>query len=158
MSWSLFLRNFIFTVLQPGTVTILIPFFLLKSEEKTWPRHFEWVHGLSGIVCCVGLFVLLDCIFQFGKIGRGTLSPVDPTQNLVISKYYRVTRNPMYLAVLSILISESVFYHSYILLIYSIAVFAIFHAFILFHEEPRLLRVFGQKYELYKKTVPRWLW
>ena len=69
-------------------------------------------------------------------VGRGTLSPVDPTKKLVTSGLYRHTRNPMYVGVLMSLIGEALFFRSYQLGIFLLIMALIFNFFIMMVEEP----------------------
>ena len=51
----------------------------------------------------IGIVLLLWCVRDFYVVGRGSLAPWAPPKNLVTIGLYRVTRNPMYVAVLTIL-------------------------------------------------------
>lgn len=155
---SLFFRNFFFTILQPGIVAGLIPFFLLRDKEKdtfvhTWKSH----HYLGIIVFAVGFIIMLLCIISFAVYGRGTLSPVDPPKKLVTVDFYKVSRNPMYLGVILILIGEAIFFRSVELWSYALFIFIAFNIFIILVEEPRLRKDFGEEYTGYCKKVRRWL-
>jgi protein-S-isoprenylcysteine O-methyltransferase Ste14 len=152
---SLLLRNLVFTVLQPGLVAVVIPYYILGREinlEKPWQ-----LHTFGGmIVFAFGLIVMLRCILQFAFEGKGTLSPLDPTKRLVVRGLYRYSRNPMYVGVMMILIGEAIVTQSATLWIYLAIIFIAFHLFIMLHEEPRLRKDFGQEYLLYCEKVRRW--
>ncbi|SHH53714.1 Phospholipid methyltransferase [Chryseolinea serpens] len=158
MSMSLFLRNLFFTILQPGVVAGLIPFLIArKNFEHSADQAFQ-IHHYAGIaVCLTGIGITLHCIANFAIHGRGTLSPADPTKQLVISGLYRFSRNPMYVGVMLMLIGEAIFTQSTGLLVYSIGIFTAFNLFIVFREEPRLKKDFGTSYHEYCKTVRRWI-
>jgi protein-S-isoprenylcysteine O-methyltransferase Ste14 len=66
-------------------------------------------------------------------------------------------RNPMYVAVLLVVIGEAILFRSLLLAGYALLLGAAFHAFVVFVEEPQLARRFGASYETYVHTVPRWL-
>ena len=93
----------------------------------------------------------------FARVGKGTLAPWDPTQKLVIEGPYRHVRNPMITAVLFVLLGEAALFGSTALLLWAAGFFAVNHAWFLLHEEPALVRRFGEDYERYRRTVPRWL-
>lgn len=155
---SLFFRNLIFTILQPGIVAILIPFWLSGQSVKTiFIPPFVWHQFLGLSIFAVGLVVVLICVASFAIRGRGTLSPADPTKKLVISGLYRFSRNPMYIGVTMMLIGESIFFQSYIIGAYTLLIFMAFNIFIVFFEEPRLQDDFGSEYNEYVKKVRRWL-
>lgn len=97
------------------------------------------------------------CVWRFPFEGKGTISPLDPTKELVTHGLYRYSRNPMYVGAVLLLIGEAVFFRSWVLAGYAAVIFLAFHTFILFHEEPRLKRVFGGQYDEYRRTVRRWI-
>lgn len=155
---SLFLRNLFFLILQPGVVAGVIPYYLAAS---VWNHlSFRTLHfpGYVGIVfLAAGFTVLLICVVQFAVQGQGTLSPADPTQKLVTRGLYRHSRNPMYIGVLGMLVGESLLVQAAAMWIYTAAVSAGFHLFVVFHEEPRLRRDFGDEFRKYCGEVRRWL-
>ena len=155
---SLLIRNLIFTILQPGIVAGFVPYLILQNESKalpTWP--INPVHFLAIWIFFLGAFIMFNCIASFAIKGKGTLSPVDQTKQLVISGLYRYSRNPMYVGVVLILIGEALFFQSNTLWIYSVIIFLVFNIFILFVEEPRLRRDFKDQYENYCQQVRRWI-
>ncbi len=156
--FSLLLRNLFFTILQPGIVAGLIPFFILDKKLVDLFRLPVRIHEKTGLFLFIsGLIVMLICIFNFAVKGRGTLSPADPTKKLVSEGLYRYSRNPMYVGVMMILIGESVYTGSFSLLVYSLVILTAFHLFIVFREEPRLQRDFGKEYTEYSQKVRRWI-
>lgn len=154
---SLFFRNLVFTILQPGIVTGLVPWLILKEQKYEWHTSLTLWQYSGLIFFLAGLLIMLLCIARFAFEGKGTLSPLDPTKKLVIAGLYKYSRNPMYVGVMLILAGEIFFFQSFSLLLYSVIIFCAFHAFIVFREEPRLLQDFGEEYKSYKSTVRRWL-
>jgi protein-S-isoprenylcysteine O-methyltransferase Ste14 len=94
--------------------------------------------------------------WNFLHEGRGTPAPIDPPKELVVAGFYRYVRNPMYVAVLAIILAHFLWLGYWNLLIYALFVFVAFHTFVTFYEEPTLKRTFGAAYEDYVKRVPRW--
>lgn len=155
---SLVIRNFIFTLLQPGVVAGLVPWYLAKVNfREALNASFQLHHYGGAFLFFMGLAVLLHCIFRFIIEGRGTISPADPTTRLVVKGLYRFSRNPMYVGVMLILTGEAVFARSATLWMYSGIIFLAFHLFILFVEEPRLRKDFGEAYDAYCRQVRRWV-
>src|SRR6218665_3939928 len=108
---SLFLRNLFFTILQPGIVAGLIPYFILGNDVNKISNSFCTIYRIIGMATFIIGFVIMSvCIISFAVKGRGTLSPADPTKRLVISGLYRYSRNPMYIGVMMMLIGESIFF------------------------------------------------
>ena len=156
--WSLFFRNLFFTVLQPGMVAGLIPYWILgRRFSETFKSSINSLQYAAIVIFTVGLAILLYCIGLFAKKGKGTLSPADPTKKLVASGLYKFSRNPMYVGVMLMLIADAAFFSSISLWIYAAVIFIAFNLFIIFHEEPRLKRDFGTEYHQYINTVRRWL-
>ena len=156
--WSLALRNFFFVVLQPGFVAGFVPYMILKKNFNSGVfQSLLWFHVVGLFIFLAGLCIMIHCVVRFAMDGLGTLSPADPTRRLVVSGLYKYSRNPMYVGVLLLLMGEIVFTQSWYLCFYSIGVFVLFHTFIIFREEPRLKKDFGQDYEVYKKKVRRWI-
>ena len=156
--WLLVLRNLFFTILQPGMVAGLIPYWILGSPSiatfKNSLRSFQYI---ALFMFAAGVAILLHCIGMFAVKGKGTLSPANPTKKLVVSGLYKFSRNPMYIGVMMILIGEAIFFSSGNLWIYAAMVFIAFNLFIVLHEEPRLKEDFGTEYQQYLKAVRRWL-
>lgn len=100
---------------------------------------------------------MLWCIISFAVKGNGTLSPVDPTKKLVITGPYNFSRNPMYVGVILILIGEAIFFQSANLWVYLVFVFVGFNIFVIYIEEPRLRKDFGEQYRLYCQKIRRWI-
>ena len=154
---TLLLKNILFTVLLPGTVTVAVPYLILsgRSAGATWPTD-TWL-WLGTVPVALGTGVLLRCVWDFAVTGRGTPAPVDPPRELVVRGLYRYVRNPMYVGVLSILLGEALFFRSTALLIYAAGFLLTVHLFVLLYEEPVLRRKFGESYQRYCRTVNRWL-
>jgi protein-S-isoprenylcysteine O-methyltransferase Ste14 len=153
----IWLKTLLFTLIAPGTVTVLLPYWILSSKgEGTIPflgaLRF-W--GLAPLL--IGFGIYLWCAYDFAAKGRGTPAPIDPPKQLVRSGLYRFTRNPMYVGIILILLGEAVFFASAALLLYAGVVFLGFNTFILFYEEPALRRLFGESYLRYCAEVPRWI-
>ena len=113
-----------------------------------------WI-GWPVLLC--GLWVLLWCVRDFYVIGKGTLAPWDPPEKLVIAGLYRLTRNPMYLAVLGCVAAWSLIAGSPVLAVYTLFLAFAFHLRVLFYEEPVQARQFGNDWKEYRTKVNRWL-
>lgn len=148
------LKTLIFTILAPGTVTILIPRWLLAAEHSEPTGVFRFV-GL--IPLAIGIAIYLWCAWDFATAGKGTPAVFDPPKRLVVRGLYKFVRNPMYVGILSSLFGEAWFLASSYLFCYAAAVMALFHSFVIFYEEPKLTKKFGDEYRQYRAQVPRWL-
>ena len=89
--------------------------------------------------------------------GSGTPAPIDAPKRLVKRGFYRYTRNPMYVAALTVVIGWATLFGAAVLVGYAIVLFVAFSLFIRLYEEPRLAREFGEEYATYVSQVGRWL-
>lgn len=153
---SLFLRSLFWTLLFPGFFAGFLPwtYFGVSEVDLDWssPAH---IAGL--VLIASGAALLITCIVDFGRKGRGTLSPVDPPNELVVQGLYRYVRNPMYLSVLTIVAGEIILTRSGPLLVYWLIFFLCANLFVRGYEEPYLRRQFGDSYDRYSRSVGRWL-
>jgi protein-S-isoprenylcysteine O-methyltransferase Ste14 len=151
------IKTIIFTILVPGSVTILIPYWLLSSRSGFPPIRLGNYRYVGILPILIGALIYLWCAWDFTFTGRGTPAPIDPPKKLVVRGLYRYVRNPMYVGVLSILSGEVLLFASWTLLEYAAIVFIFFFIFIVFYEEPMLRKKFGDPYRRYCIAVPRWL-
>ena len=152
----------LFKTLVIGPLFLCIVAFLIPLGIFMATRH--WVMADMGTVRCAGLIpftlgacVSLWCVKDFVVRGRGTPAPFDPPTRLVLLGPYRYVRNPMYVGLFLVLIGEAMLYASLFVLLYSLFLVAAAHIFVVFYEEPTLRRKFGESYEQYLRSVPRWL-
>jgi protein-S-isoprenylcysteine O-methyltransferase Ste14 len=104
-----------------------------------------------------GLAVLLESFTRFALQGIGTPAPVFPTRHLVVQGAYRYVRNPMYVAVTSLILGQALLLGDTHLLAYAVFPWLVAHLFVVAYEEPTLRRTFGAEYETYCAHVPRWI-
>ena len=121
-----------------------------------WPDgHFTGT--LGAVLIALGLIGLLESFARFALEGRGTPAPVLPTVRLVVSGFYRWVRNPMYLAVVALIVGQSLLFGHTGVLIYGLCIWLVFHVFVLAYEEPTLRRSFPDDYAAFFDNVPRWV-
>jgi protein-S-isoprenylcysteine O-methyltransferase Ste14 len=112
---------------------------------------------VGGILVGIGILVLLDSFARFAIKGLGTPAPVFPTRHLVVSGLYRYVRNPMYVAVLALIVGQGFLFGNVRVLGYGAIVWMMFHVFVLAYEEPTLRSSFGEEYQTFCANVPRWI-
>jgi protein-S-isoprenylcysteine O-methyltransferase Ste14 len=76
---------------------------------------------------------------------------------LVITGPNRYVRNPIYLALVAIVLGQGLILGNAMLLVYGALLWIGFHIFVLAYEEPTLRRTFGAEYDTYCANVLRWL-
>jgi len=151
------LATAVFLCLAPGTVAGLIPFWISRWQFEPPFFGFELVRWLGALLIALGAAILLESFGRFAVEGLGTPAPVLPTQHLVVRGFYRYVRNPMYVAVVSIIIGQGLLLGNVYLLVYAAVVWAAFFGFVLAYEEPKLRKTYGAEYEAYCRRVPRWI-
>jgi protein-S-isoprenylcysteine O-methyltransferase Ste14 len=109
------------------------------------------------LTIAAGSALLLWCVREFYVSGKGTLAPWSPPRHLVTGGLYRVSRNPMYVAVATVLIGWSLWFASGVLAIYAVVVVVLFHLRVQLYEEPVLAASFGEEWYRYRARVRRWL-
>ena len=150
----LLLKNLLFTVIVPGTVALWVPLLLL-GRDRTPATGV--VRGLALVGLATGALIYAWCVWDFATFGHGTPAPIDAPKRLVVRGVYRVSRNPMYVGVLSVIVGWALLFRSPGLAVYAFAVWSCFQSFVVFYEEPHLRRTFGAEYEGYCASVGRWL-
>jgi protein-S-isoprenylcysteine O-methyltransferase Ste14 len=153
--WRTALKSLLFILLVPAVVAGLVPWRIAAGGSRGLGHPF--LKPLAVPLWLSGAGVLLWTIWDFTFKGRGTPAPVDPPEELVVEGLYRYSRNPMYVGVLAALLGHVLWQQTLRMLAYAIYIGASFHAFVLFYEEPNLEKRFGQAYQRYRESVPRWL-
>ena len=141
----------------PGPLTVLVPWLLSGWELQEPLLGWTWLRAVGVALLVFGVPVLAESIARFVWKGRGTLTPMVPTRQLVISGLYRYVRNPMYVGVVSIILGEALVLGNGGVLIYAAVVALGFHLFVVLYEEPTLRRTYGSQYEEYCMLVRRWI-
>lgn len=144
-------------LIVPGTTLFLVPFLLLAESGQNLSRPMGIIKVLSIVPASVGLFMMAWVAYMFVTKGRGTPIPFDPPREFVAEGLFRYLRNPMYFGLLLVILSEAVFFRSWVLALYAAAVWAVVHTFLVVVEEPQLKRRFGEPYTSYLSTTPRWI-
>jgi protein-S-isoprenylcysteine O-methyltransferase Ste14 len=97
-------------------------------------------------------------VFSFRRAGT-TVNPMKPetSSSLVTSGIYKLTRNPMYLGFLLILLGWAVFLSSILAFLFLPAFIVYMNHFQIEPEERALATLFGQAFAAYKARARRWL-
>ena len=151
------LKTIIFTFVVPGTITVLIPYWILSSASAPPPLPLGGFRYFGFLPLVIGVAIYCWCAWDFTFAGKGTPAPIDPPKELVVRGLYRYVRNPMYVGVMSILVGEALLFASRTLFGYAALVFALFFLFVVVYEEPTLRNKFGESYREYCRNVSRWI-
>ena len=145
----------VFLFLAPGVVAGLIPWLISGWQWHDWGAAAWIVVPIAWIMIAVGAAFLLHAFALFAR-HRGTPAPVAPTETLVVTGAYRFVRNPMYLAVLAIILGQGLLFASWWLVLYAAVVLAAVVGFVKGYEEPTLTETYGEQYDEYRRNVPGW--
>ena len=135
----------------PGLVAFAIPIWIGSSAGPA--RHL----APAAVLLCLGTLLLLWSVREFYAAGRGTLAPWDPPRHLVTSGPYRISRNPIYIGVATILVAWCLLWDSRMLATYSVLFLIAVHLRVVRYEEPWAARHFGSEWDAYRNRVPRWV-
>lgn len=148
-------RAVAFIVVVPGAVAGWLPWYVAGAPSDVWgASHGAW--RLGALLVVAGWTALLWCAREFALRGRGTPGPWDAPRQLVITGLYRFTRNPMYVAVLTAILGQAVWFHSRQIFWYAVLAAVVFQLMVVLYEEPTLEGIFGTQYTEYRRRVRRW--
>jgi protein-S-isoprenylcysteine O-methyltransferase Ste14 len=128
------------------------------SSKKIDLIHLPNQDLISITILLIGVLILTNPIFKFIK-SKTTIDPIKfkKVNKLITSGIYKYSRNPMYLGLLMIVISTSIFY----LNIFSITTPFLFYfwmnRFQIKSEEIFLTEKFGREYMSYNTKTRRWI-
>ncbi|WP_336058080.1 methyltransferase family protein [Nitratireductor sp. CH_MIT9313-5] len=110
------------------------------------------------LVAGAGALFLLPAVTSFVR-HKTTVSPLTPSAatTLVRSGVFAVTRNPMYLGMLIVLLAVVLYLGALSGFAALVLFFVLIDRFQIRFEEKQLLETFGAAYRDYARDIPRWL-
>ena len=146
-----------FKIPPPLLVLILIisNYFSSKKIDLIFLPNQNFI---SLIILSIGVVILINTILKFIKL-KTSIDPIKfkKVNKLITSGIYKYSRNPMYLCLLMVVISSTIFF----LNVFSITTPFIFYYWInrfqIKREENFLTKKFGKEYLLYKTKTRRWI-
>ena len=151
------LGSAVFFVVAPCTLAGLVPWSITGWQLRPPFLGLELTRGIGAIMILAGVPGLVDAFARFALQGLGTPAPIAPTRNLVVTGLYRYVRNPIYVAVVAIILGQAVLMGDWRLIVYGALLWLFFHVFVVAYEEPTLEQTFGREYEAFRAAVPRWI-
>ena len=143
------------TKIPPPIVTIIILSIIYLFDVNEYNLNTDII---SIVILFIGIIFIISAVIQFVN-RKTTVNPTKPhkTTTLVITGTYKITRNPMYLGMLLIIISFA-FYKTSIISLILIPFFIFYiNKFQIELEEYEMRKKFGKEYEDYCKKVDRWI-
>ena len=144
--------------IPPPLIVLVLIISIYFSSTKLDLIHIPFQLEISFLILSLGILIFINPVLKFIK-SKTTINPIqfDKTNKLVTSGIFKYSRNPMYLGMLMIIISTSIFY----LNIYSILTPFLFifwiNKFQIQREEVFLAEKFGKEYLSYKNKTRRWI-
>jgi len=130
---------------------------LHKSQDARWFPTWAGMPTLVGgalVVAGIGLYVAGAV-----ALARTKHDAVGTPNQLIVEGPYRYVRNPVYLAMVIIIVGLSLLYQAWQVsdIGKTSFLFVMGHLAVVFLEEPATRKRFGEAYEDYCRRVPRWL-
>lgn len=146
--------------IPPPLVAIGVALLMWLTSRVAGPFEIPYVVRVSAAlaVAVVGLCFDLAGLVSFVQ-ARTTINPIKPasTSSLVITGAYRVTRNPMYLGLLLVLLGWATFLANGLAYLLAPLFVLYINRFQIAPEERVLSAKFGAEFSAYQARVRRWL-
>lgn len=128
---------------------LYLPFMSFQFAEQ---------YLLANAFALCGLFILIFTVLRYLR-HRTTIQPnkLDKMSSLVIDGLNRYSRNPMYVAMLLLILSAGLYFGTFLVLIAAPVFVIIINKMQIEPEEIALEAMFGSEYLDYKKRVRRWM-
>lgn len=140
-------------------IIVIVMLGLSWAISRLYPSTFDLGvvgRGTGWFVLLCGVCLLTAAAALF-RVKATTVNPTKEPNKLMKGGIYRVTRNPMYLGMLLILIGFPFVLESLIGLIFPILFFFFMDRVVIPKEEKVVEKVFGEAYRTYKSRTRRWL-
>lgn len=132
--------------------------WVLAATTPAFDFQIPGAFPIFPILAFIGGMIAVSGIMSFRR-SKTTVNPMKPDEatSLVTSGIYRITRNPMYLGLLFILLGWGAFLEN-VLAFVPVPVFVLYLTrFQIIPEERFLTVIFGEAYTAYCAQVRRWL-
>ena len=85
----------------------VVPWWITRWEFQPAFFDMELTRVVGIVFIIVGAPGLLDSFARFALQGLGTQAPIAPTRYLVVTGLYCYVRNPMYVAVVAVILGQA---------------------------------------------------
>lgn len=139
----------------------LLFFYVILSSVFNWGKigtklfRSEILSWIGVLLCFAGLLMVLFALISFGRNFRVGIDEDHPGE-LVTSGIFAISRNPIYTGFALILPGVFLLVPNWILLLYVVAGYWLFHRQIML-EEKTLRKIYGEEYINYCQKVRRYL-
>jgi protein-S-isoprenylcysteine O-methyltransferase Ste14 len=112
--------------------------------------------GEVSFAAFVGLVLLIGARIQF-KQNDSEIMTFDQPRGLVTERFFRFSRNPMYLGFTLLLVAGGLFANHWLAFLAPLAFFLAANFWYIPYEERAAAAAFGDEYNRYKERTRRWL-
>ena len=144
--------------IPPPLIVLILVISIFFSSKKIDLIHIPFQLPISIFILSVGILIFINPVLQFIK-SKTTINPIkfEETNKLVTSGIFKYSRNPMYLGMLMIIISTSIFY---------LNIYSILNPFLIYIMDKQISdkkrrslsdKKFGKEYLSYKNKTRRWI-
>lgn len=145
----------------PPAMWVIIWLFLMWLTAYSLPTfYYQWdfTNYVMVIFYVLGAGLIITSTLQFKKAAT-TLNPMNPDRasSLVTAGVFGLSRNPIYLGLLLILIGWAITLEHLIAFIWLPLFIFFINRYQIIPEESALHKLFGEAYKSYRKKVRRWL-
>lgn len=143
----------------PPPIVTLICGLTIYFSRTLFPNTQGYLSSSIAIILfLLAILILLAAVLSFKKQGT-TVNPLEPEKasSLIISGLFKYTRNPMYLAMVFILLSLTSKYNAIGGVVGTTLFVFYISKFQIIPEEQALQRKFGEEFERYKEKTRRWI-
>ena len=139
-------------------IPFLVAMALQRVAPLSFPRGFLTPALIPGgvILFIVGVTLIVLARREFAQYGQPT-DPGHPTSKIVTTGVFSVSRNPLYLGGVSILVGISLALNLPWVLVLLLPSIVACHFILIVPEERYLTAKFGEIYRVYTTTVHRWI-
>ena len=144
--------------IPPPLLVLILVIANYFSSKKIDLIHLPNQDLISILILLIGMLILINPIFKFIK-SKTTIDPIKfkKVNKLITTGIYKYSRNPMYLGLLMIVTSTSLFYLNIISITTPFLFYFWINRFQIKREEIFLTEKFGKEYLLYKTKTRRWI-
>ena len=144
--------------IPPPILVIILITSIYFSSDKLDLISIPYRTLFSIVILSIGILVIINPVVKFIK-SKTTVNPVEfkNVEKLVTSGIYKYSRNPMYLGMIMIIISTTVYYLNFYSLLTPFIFYFWINRFQIKREEVFLEEKFGQEYLSYKTKTRRWI-
>ena len=150
--------NILKTKIPPPIISLTCIVINYLSTYLINPIKFPNIEIIGILILLLGLVTAMLAIFVFKK-DQTTINPINPEEatTLVTTGIFSITRNPMYLGLFFVICSTVLFFGSWLGIIILVIFVWYINKFQIIPEEQAMEKLFGKKYNEYKKNVRRWI-